>query len=170
MTLLTILTTPDSRLKKKAMPVTTVDDAICTLMNDMLDTMYDAHGIGLAAPQVGVDLRVLVMDISEGDRAPLCMVNPEIIQISDENITYEEGCLSVPDHYAHVARPSAVRVRYLDHQNELREMDADGLLSICVQHEIDHLNGVLFIDHLTSLKRNMIICKLQKAKKKRRDI
>jgi len=164
---LPILTAPDPRLKAKATSVEKVDEAVRRLMDDMLETMYDAPGIGLAAPQVGVGQRVIVLDISkEGDeRAPLRMANPEIIWVSDEDSSYEEGCLSVPEHYAEVVRPKAVRVRYLDHENEIREIDADGLLATVLQHEMDHLDGVLFIDRLTSLKRNMILRKLVKSKK-----
>ena len=162
-----ILVAPDPRLKAKATPVDKVEDALRRLMNDMLETMYEAPGIGLAAPQVGVSKRVLVIDVSKDDepKTPIRMVNPEIVWVSDDDRSYEEGCLSVPEHYAEVVRPASVRVRYLDHQNEIRELAADGLLATVVQHEIDHLDGVLFIDHLTSLKRNMILRKLQKSRK-----
>jgi peptide deformylase len=167
MALLPILVAPDPRLKAKAKRIDTVDADIARLMDDMLETMYRAPGIGLAAPQVGVGQRVLVMDIgkTEEDRNPIRMANPEIVWVSDEDNTYEEGCLSVPEHYAEVVRPKAVRVRYLDHQNEIRELEADGLLATVVQHEMDHLDGVLFIDHLSALKRNMILRKLTKARK-----
>ncbi|MBC7951305.1 MAG: peptide deformylase [Rhodospirillaceae bacterium] len=167
MALLSILTAPDPKLKLKAARVAAVDESIRRLMDDMLETMYAAPGIGLAAPQVGVAQRVIVMDIGkdEADRQPLRMANPEIIWVSDDDNTYEEGCLSVPEHYAAVIRPTAIRVRYVDEQNEIREKDADGLLATVLQHEIDHLDGVLFIDHLSSLKRNMILRKLLKTKK-----
>lgn len=167
MALLPILTAPDPRLKQKATRVEAVDDELRQLMDDMLETMYAAPGIGLAAPQVGVVRRVIVMDIGrdEEDRQPLRMANPEIVWASDDDNTYEEGCLSVPEHYAAVVRPRAIRVRYLDPQNETREMEADGLLATVLQHEMDHLDGILFIDHLSSLKRNMILRKLLKAKK-----
>lgn len=167
MALLPILTAPDPRLKQKAARVEAVDQSIRTLMDDMLETMYAAPGIGLAAPQVGVIQRIIVVDIgkNEEDRQPVRMVNPEIVWASDDDNTYEEGCLSVPEHYAEVVRPRAVRVRYVDDQNEIREMDADGLLATVLQHEMDHLDGILFIDHLSSLKRNMILRKLLKAKK-----
>lgn len=167
MALLDILVAPDPRLKQKAAPVEKVDAAIVALMDDMLETMYDAPGIGLAAPQVGVLKRIIVVDIGkdENDRQPIRMANPEIVWVSDDDKAYEEGCLSVPSHYGEVARPASVRVRYLDHQNEIREMKADGLLSTVVQHEMDHLDGILFIDHLSSLKRNMILRKLLKTKK-----
>jgi len=167
MALLPILTAPDPRLKQKAVTVEKVDDSIRRLMDDMLETMYDAPGIGLAAPQIGVSKRVIVVDIGkdESDRQPIRMANPEIVWVSDDDRSYEEGCLSVPEHYAAVARPARIKVRFLDHQNEIREIDADGLLATVLQHEMDHLDGILFIDHLSSLKRNMILRKLLKAKK-----
>lgn len=164
---LPILTAPDPRLKMKARRVEKVDDEIKRLMEDMLETMYAAPGIGLAAPQVGVLKSVITLDISrEGEpRQPLMIANPEILWVSDEDATFEEGCLSVPEHYAEVVRPKAVRMRYLDHENEIREMEADGMLATVIQHEMDHLDGVLFIDRLSSLRRNMILRKLVKAKK-----
>jgi len=167
MPLLDILTAPDPRLKQKAQPVAQVDDSIRQLMDDMLETMYDAPGIGLAAPQVGVLQRVIVVDTAkdEADRAPLRMANPEIVWVSDEDLDYEEGCLSVPSHYATVTRPAAIKVRYLSDDNKTREIEADGLLATVLQHEMDHLDGILFIDHLSSLKRNMILRKLLKTKK-----
>ena len=166
MALLPILTAPDPRLKKKSKPVDAVDAEIGRLMDDMLETMYAAPGIGLAAPQVGVLKRVIVLDIEREDvkTGPLFMANPEIIEVSDEDATYEEGCLSVPEHYADVVRPAHVRVRYLDRHNQTKEIDCEGLLATCLQHEIDHLDGVLFIDHISSLKRNMILRKLLKAR------
>jgi peptide deformylase len=167
MALLPILTAPDPRLKTKAKPVDRVDDEIRRLMDDMLETMYDAPGIGLAAPQVGVSQRVLVIDTgkTEADRKPIRMANPEIVWVSEVDSSYEEGCLSVPSHYADVVRPAQVKVRYLDHQGEIREIETDGLLATVVQHEMDHLDGVLFIDRISSLKRNMILRKLVKSKK-----
>ncbi len=167
MALLPILTAPDPRLKKKAKPVERVDAGVRRLMDDMLLTMYAAPGIGLAAPQVGVLKRVLVLDLSGKDQPaqPLRMANPAIVWVSDDDASYEEGCLSVPEHYAEVVRPKAVRVRYLDEENRLRELAAEGLLATCVQHEIDHLDGILFIDHLSALKRNMILRKLVKERK-----
>ena len=167
MPLLPILVAPDPRLKQKAARIERVDAELVRLMDAMLETMYAAPGIGLAAPQVGVSRRLLVVDIgkTEEERNPLCMVNPEIVWVSDEDSVYEEGCLSVPEHYAQVTRPSAVRVRYLDRQNEIRELAADGLLATVVQHEMDHLDGILFIDHLSALKRNMILRKLTKARR-----
>lgn len=168
MALLPILTIPDRRLKLKAQPVATVDGKIARLMDDMLETMYRAPGIGLAAPQVGVASRVIVVDVSDhekGPKKPLLMANPEIIGRSDQLCTMEEGCLSVPEYYAEVTRPAEVRVRYVDRNGTVQEFDADGLLATCVQHEIEHLEGTLFIDHLSSLKRNMIVRKLTKQKR-----
>jgi peptide deformylase len=167
MALLPILTAPDPRLKVKARPVERVDDGVRRLMDDMLETMYTAPGIGLAAPQVGVAKRVIVIDLAkDGEpRAPLRLADPEILWVSEEDAVFEEGCLSVPEHYAEVARPAAARIRYIDYENEIREIEASGLLATCLQHEIDHLDGILFIDHLTALKRNIILRKLLKAKK-----
>ncbi len=167
MALLPILTAPDPRLKRISKPVDKVDAEIARLMEDMLETMYAAPGIGLAAPQVGVLKRVLVIDIDrEGEKTgPLKMANPEIIDVSDEDASYEEGCLSVPEHYAEVERPARVTVRYLDEQNEIRTLQADGLLATCIQHEMDHLDGILFIDRISALKRNIILRKLVKARK-----
>ncbi|WP_425068665.1 peptide deformylase [Reyranella sp.] len=167
MALLPILTAPDPRLKKKSLPVDTVDAGVRQLMDDMLETMYDAPGIGLAAPQVGVLKRVIVLDIDREDTktGPLFMANPEIVAASDEDVSYEEGCLSVPDHYSDVVRPATVTVRYLDRDGKQQDLACEGLLATCVQHEIDHLDGVLFIDHISALKRNMILRKLLKARK-----
>lgn len=167
MAILPIITAPDPRLKQVCTPVERVDDALRGLMDDMLETMYQAPGIGLAAPQVGVTKRVLVVDVArEGEPPrPYRMANPELVWVADEDATYEEGCLSLPDHYADVARPRAIRVRYLDEQNEIRELECEGLLATCIQHEMDHLDGILFVDHLSALKRNMILRKLLKAKK-----
>jgi peptide deformylase len=169
MALLPILTAPDPRLKKKSLPVAAVDAEVRQLMDDMLETMYAAPGIGLAAPQVGALQRVVVLDIDreEVKTGPLFMANPEIVEASDEDVIYEEGCLSVPDHYSDVARPEKVRVRYLDRDGKQRELACEGLLATCVQHEIDHLDGILFIDHISSLKRNMILRKLLKARKEK---
>jgi len=167
MAVLPIITAPDPVLKSKAKRVETVDDRIRTLMADMLETMYKAPGIGLAAPQVGVLERVIVMDIgkTEETRQPLGMVNPEIVWASEADNTYEEGCLSVPEHYSNVVRPAEVKVRYRDEGGTPREVHAEGLLATVVQHEMDHLDGILFIDHISALKRNMILRKLLKAKK-----
>ncbi|MFA7428798.1 MAG: peptide deformylase [Rhodospirillaceae bacterium] len=167
MALLPIIVAPDPRLKAKAKPVEKVDADIVRLMDDMLETMYAAPGVGLAAPQVGVSKRVIVVDAAEDDLppAPLRMANPEIIWTSPHNQTYEEGCLSLPEYFEDVERPAEVKVRYIDHQNEVRELHATGLLSVVLQHEMDHLGGTLFVDHLSALKRNMILRKLTKAKK-----
>jgi peptide deformylase len=164
---LPILTAPDPRLKTKAKPVERVDDGVRRLMDDMLETMYAAPGIGLAAPQVGVSKRVIVLDLAKEGEPPaaLKLANPEIVWVADEDAVFEEGCLSVPEHYAEVARPAAVRIRYLDYENASCEIEASGLLATCLQHEIDHLDGILFIDRLTALKRNIILRKLLKAKK-----
>ena len=164
---LPIVLAPDPVLKAKAKPVEVVDDSIRHLMDDMLETMYAAPGIGLAANQVGVLKRVLVLDVArEGDAPkPIGMANPEVVWQSDELSTYNEGCLSLPDHYADITRPAEVRVRYLDRDGAKQEIAADGLLATCIQHEIDHLDGILFVDHLSALKRNIILRKLLKAKK-----
>jgi peptide deformylase len=164
---LPIITAPDPRLKIKARPVPAVDDKIRRLMDDMLDTMYGAIGIGLAAPQVGQSSRVIVLDVArDGEKPqPLQLANPEILWRSPELTTGNEGCLSLPEHYAEVTRPAKIRLRYLDYQNEIREIEASGLLAMCLQHEIDHLDGVLFVDHISSLKRGMILRKLAKAKR-----
>ena len=164
---LPIITAPDPRLKVNARPVLAVDDKIRRLMDDMLETMYGAIGIGLAAPQVGQASRVIVVDVArDGEKPqPMQLANPEIVWRSPELTTGNEGCLSLPEHYAEVTRPDKIRLRYLDYQNEIREVEASGLLATCLQHEIDHLDGVLFVDHLSSLKRGMILRKLAKAKR-----
>jgi peptide deformylase len=164
---LPIITAPDPRLKIKTRPVPAVDNKVRRLMDDMLDTMYGAIGIGLAAPQVGQSSRVIVLDVArDGEKPqPLQLANPEILWRSPELTTGNEGCLSLPEHYAEVTRPAKIRVRYLDYQNEIREIEASGLLAMCLQHEIDHLDGVLFVDHISSLKRGMILRKLAKAKR-----
>ncbi|MEN3975121.1 peptide deformylase [Emcibacter sp. SYSU 3D8] len=167
MAIRTIVTVPDPILKQVSKPVETVDDALRALMDDMLETMYDAPGIGLAAIQVGVPKRVLVMDIAteEEGRMPRHFVNPEIVWESEELASYQEGCLSVPESFGDVDRPAEVKVRYLDYNGEPREIHATGLLATCIQHEMDHLNGVLFIDHLSRMKRDIIVRKLTKARK-----
>ena len=169
MALRTILTAPDPRLKKKSKPVDTVDAETRQLMDDMLETMYAAPGIGLAAPQVGELSRVIVLDIDREDTktGPLFMANPEIVEASDDDATYEEGCLSLPDHYSDVARPARVKVRYLDRDGVQKDLACEGLLATCVQHEIDHLDGILFVDHISALKRNMILRKLLKTRKEK---
>ncbi len=167
MALLPILIAPDPRLKVTAEAVERVDAEVRALMDNMLESMHAANGIGLAAPQVGVAKRVIVVDTAREDEAPrpLRMANPEIVWASEETECSEEGCLSLPDHFADVTRPARVRVRYIDHENEIRELEADGILSKCVQHEMDHLDGVLFVDHISSLKRNIILRKLVKSKR-----
>jgi len=169
MALLPILTAPDPRLKLKAKHVAAVDDEVRRLMDDMLETMYAAPGIGLAAPQVGVTRRVLVLDVARdgGPPSPLKIANPEILWRSEELATYSEGCLSLPEHYADVSRAAKIRLRYLDYQNEIRQLDAEGLLATCIQHEMDHLEGVLFVDHISPLKRNIILRKLAKTKRQK---
>lgn len=169
MALLPIITAPDPRLKIKALPVAAVDDKVRRLMDDMLATMRQAIGVGLAAPQVGVAKRVIVLDVArEGEKPqPMMLANPEILWRSPELTTGSEGCLSLPEHYAEVTRPEKIHLRYLDYQNEIREIEASGLLATCVQHEIDHLDGVLFVDHISMVKRGMILRKLAKSKRNR---
>jgi peptide deformylase len=167
MALLPIIVAPDPRLKVKAKPVKQVDDRIRRLLDDMIDTMHAAPGIGLAAPQVGEPLRLLVVDIAREDEkpAPLKVINPEIAWASEETQPWEEGCLSLPDQFADVERPKEVKVRYLDESGKQQELHATGLLSVCLQHEMDHLEGTLFVDHISGLRRNMILRKLAKMKK-----
>ena len=152
-------------LKQTSAPVAKVDDALRALMDDMLETMYAAPGIGLAAIQVGVPKRVIVMDLARGEEppAPRFFVNPQILWASADTVPYEEGCLSVPEIFDEVERPSQVKLRYLNYHGEQVEEDAEGLFAVCIQHEIDHLNGVLFIDHLSRLKRDRAVTKVKKA-------
>ncbi|MBY5870228.1 peptide deformylase [Rhizobium leguminosarum] len=167
MTIKPLIILPDPVLRQLSKPVERVDSDLQRLADDMLETMYDAPGIGLAAIQVGVPRRMLVIDISrEGEeKQPQVFINPEIVKSSDERSVYEEGCLSIPDYYAEVERPATVSVKYLDRNGKEQTMEADGLLATCLQHEIDHLNGVLFIDHISRLKREMVIKKFTKAAK-----
>jgi peptide deformylase len=161
-----ILTIPDPILRQKSQPVAAVTDATRRFMDRMLTTMYEAPGIGLAAPQVGEKVRIVTIDVAreEEPKNPIFMVNPEILWRSeDERSTYEEGCLSIPDYYAEVERPAKARVRYLDYDGKLVEREVEGLLSTCVQHEVDHLNGVLFIDYISKLKRDLVVKKFVKA-------
>ena len=180
MALLDIVTLPDNILRQISAPVKGVDNAIRKLMDDMLETMYDAPGIGLAAIQISVAKRVIVVDVAkrehgEGEnpeevvekKNPIFLVNPEIIRVSDEKSVYEEGCLSIPDFYAEVERPARVKVGFLDRMGARQELEADGLLATCIQHEIDHLNGVLFIDHISRLKRERVVKKFVKEAKRR---
>ena len=163
-----IVLIPEPILKTVSAPVEAVTDATRKLFDDMLETMYAAPGIGLAAVQIGVAQRLVTVDVSREDeeRQPLFFANPEIIWSSEESHAYEEGCLSIPDIYAEVTRPSEVKVAYLDYQGEKREMHCTGLLATCIQHEIDHLHGVLFIDHLTRLQRERAVKKFMKAQKR----
>jgi peptide deformylase len=167
MSKLDILIAPDPRLKVTAAPVANVDAATRRLMDDMLETMYAAPGIGLAAPQVGKPVRVIVVDVADKDEPPqpYRMANPEILDAAEERRIMNEGCLSVPDFYADVERADAITVKYLDENGEEKILKADGMLATCVAHEIEHLDGVLFVDHLSLVKRNIILRKLQKAKR-----
>jgi peptide deformylase len=163
----TVLVAPDPRLKAKSKPVARVDKALRELMDDMLETMYAAKGVGLAAVQIGVPKRVIVMDLAkEGEpAAPRFFVNPEILWRSEERARCEEGCLSVPDFYEEVERPARIRARYLDYDGSTREIEAEGMLALCLQHEMDHLEGILFIDHISKLKRDIILRKLVKSRR-----
>jgi len=162
-----IVTIPDPILKKKSLPIKNVDLSVKKLMDDMLETMYAAPGIGLAAVQVGVLKRVVVIDLSkkEEKKTPLFFVNPEIISTSEEQVSYEEGCLSIPNQFAEIKRPNRCHVKYLDYNGKKKDLKADGLLATCIQHEIDHLNGILFIDYLSKLKKDLILKKVIKQKK-----
>jgi len=168
MALREILQPPHPLLKAKAVPVERIDDALRRLAADMFETMYKAPGIGLAAPQVGVLQRLVVVDVADGEeRRPMALVNPEIVWRSAELATAEEGCLSLPEQFADVTRPSTVRVKFTTEQGAERELPADGLLARCLQHEVDHLDGILFVDHLSALRRNMILRRLAKARRSR---
>ena len=163
-----ILIIPDKRLRLKSEPVKAVDKTLHALIDDMFETMYAAPGIGLAAIQIGVARRVVIMDLAKKDepKQPQVFVNPEVVWASDEKAIYEEGCLSIPEYYEEVERPKSVRVKYLDLDLKPQEIEADGLFATCLQHEIDHINGVLFIDHISKLKRDMVMKKFKKAAKK----
>lgn len=165
MTIKPLIILPDPLLRQQSKPIETVDSEIARLADDMLETMYDAPGIGLAAIQVGIPRRMLVIDLSREDeeKKPIVFINPEILRVSDDVSTYEEGCLSIPDYYAEVERPASLTVGYIDRDGKQQTVEADGLLATCLQHEIDHLNGVLFIDHISRLKRDMVIKKFTKA-------
>ena len=167
MALKEILKEPNEVLRQKSLPVENVDEKIRELIDDMLETMYAAPGIGLAAIQVGVPKRVIVMDVSkkEGEKLPMHFVNPEIISKSKNNSIYEEGCLSLPGQFAEIERPAKCKIKFLDYNGNPQEIEAEGMLATCIQHEIDHLEGILFIDHLSKLKKTMIIKKLSKQKK-----
>ncbi len=172
MAILPILETPDPRLRTISTPVESIDADLQRLIDDMFETMYDAPGIGLAAIQVGVPKRVLVIDLQEpeeedgpGIKNPMVFINPEILQGSEEASVYQEGCLSVPEQYAEVERPAVIRASWMDREGRIHEEQLEGLLATCLQHEMDHLEGILFIDHLSRLKRDMLLKKLIKARK-----
>jgi peptide deformylase len=175
MAILPIVEVPDARLRETCAPVAEVNDEVRGIVADMFDTMYDAHGIGLAAIQVGILRRIVVIDLQEREleegeapeaaRAPRAFINPEITWVSEEQSSYNEGCLSIPEQYAEVTRPDRCRVSWLDTAGERHEAEFDGLMSTCMQHEIDHLNGVLFIDHISRLKRGMLLKKLDKLRR-----
>ena len=163
-----ILVIPDAKLRQAAEPVAHVDDEVRALVEDMFETMYKAPGIGLAAPQIGVLRRVVVLDVAkrrdeDATADPMVMINPEITYVSEETALHEEGCLSIPDFYEDVERPAVIRVGYLDRDGKPNSIEAEGILAVCIQHEIDHLNGVLFIDHISRLKRSRVIKKFEKA-------
>jgi len=162
--ILPLVILPDPILREVSKPVERVDDAVRRLADDMVETMYDAPGIGLAAIQIGQPLRMLVIDLSKEDepKAPQLFINPQIVARGEGASVYEEGCLSIPDYYAEVERPDTVTVNYIDRDGKERQVAADGLLATCLQHEIDHLNGVLFIDHISKLKRDMVVRKFRK--------
>ncbi|HEX4767837.1 MAG TPA: peptide deformylase [Lichenihabitans sp.] len=168
MALRPIITLPDAKLRMTSDKIAKVDASVRTLLDDMIETMYDAPGIGLAAVQIGVLSRALVLDTAGKDEPPkpMFLVNPEILSASPERIVYEEGCLSIPDYYEDVERPEKIRVRFLDRDGAECELDAEGILAIAIQHEIDHLNGVLFIDHISRLKRDRVTRKFAKAARK----
>lgn len=167
MSVLKLYEYPHPILKQKAVPVSSFDDSLRRLLDDMLETMYACKGCGLAAPQVGISQRIVVIDIAHEDEepAPIYMVNPEIIWRSDEREVCEEGCLSVPGQRAEVERPAAVKVRYTDYYGKLQELSAQDFLAVAVQHELDHLDGILYIDHISRLKRQMLLKKLEKQRK-----
>jgi peptide deformylase len=164
MSKLEIITLPDPVLRKVSMPVERVDEDLRRLADDMLETMYDAPGIGLAAPQVGVSRRLVVLDVSEkdGEKNPLVMINPQIVRLGDERRVYEEGCLSIPDVKVEIERPATLTVRYLDREGSAQELSAEGLLATAIQHEVDHLEGRLIIDFLSRLKRDIIVRRFRK--------
>ena len=170
MSLLNILEFPDPRLRKVAAKVTRVDESMGSLIDDMFETMYDAPGVGLAATQVNVHKRLLVIDISEDKTEPLVFINPEITVLDPEPLGYEEGCLSVPGYYELVSRPKKVSVKALNRDGEPFELEAEGLLAVCIQHEVDHLDGKLFVDYLSSLKRQRIKSKLQKEQRQKEPV
>jgi peptide deformylase len=163
-----ILIIPDKKLRLKSERVKSIDKPLRALVDDMFETMYEAPGIGLAAIQIGEPLRLITMDVAKKDdpKEPRVFINPEIVWSSEETSAYEEGCLSIPEYYEEVERPASIKVKYLDLDGKEQELAADGLLATCIQHEIDHINGILFIDHISKLKRDMVIKKFTKAAKK----
>ncbi|MCE3230274.1 MAG: N-formylmethionyl-tRNA deformylase [Alphaproteobacteria bacterium] len=169
MALLPVLTAPNPRLKIKAEPVERVDEEVRRLMDDMLETMYASDGMGLAATQVGIDKRIIVIDLHAGENGKpprvMKLANPEVLWASEETAFVDEACLSVPNLYAAVGRPTSIKIRYLNEHNKLVEIEEDGPLARCIQHEIDHLDGILYIDHLSRLKREIMVRKLMKARK-----
>jgi peptide deformylase len=167
MAIRSIITAPDSRLKVKSAAVAEIDDRMRQLIDDMFETMYAAPGIGLSAIQIGVPERVVVIDVARDDDpvGPLALVNPEILWSAEETMSYEEGCLSLPDQFAEIDRATTIEVRYLDRQGEIRTQKVDGVHAACLQHEIDHLSGKLFVDYLSSVKRNIILRKLAKVRR-----
>lgn len=167
MAILPLVIAPDERLNRRSEKVAVVDDAVRTLLDNMLETMYANDGIGLAAVQVGVHLRCIVIDIGvrDGTRTPIKFVNPEIVRKAQQLSVYTEGCLSFPDQFSEVTRPETVTVRYLDEHGLEKTLEADGLLATCLQHEIDHTDGIVFVDHISSMKRDIILRKLKKAKR-----
>ncbi len=170
MSLLPVIIAPDPRLKVRSEPVEDIDDKLRRLMDDMLETMREAPGIGLSAIQVGVPKRLIVLDVShddDGSRAPHFLINPVIDRVSDEGAVYSEGCLSLPEHFAEIERPASCTVRYRDRDGVERTLEADAILARCIQHEYDHLDGILFVDHLSALKRNIILRKLIKSRKQK---
>ena len=167
MAIRSIITAPDSRLKAKSAPVAQIDERVRALIDDMFETMYAAPGIGLSAIQLGVRLRVIVIDVAREDDpvGPLALVNPEILWSAEDTVNYEEGCLSLPDQFAEIVRAAAIEVRYLDREGEIRTTKVEGVHAACIQHEIDHLSGKLFVDYLSPVKRSIILRKLAKVRR-----
>ena len=171
MALRKIILIPDQQLRMVSKTIEKIDKSVLQLADDMLETMYDAPGIGLAAIQVGIAQRMVVIDLAKKDepKEPMVIINPEILSVSDEKSVYEEGCLSIPEFYENVERPASVRFKFMNHKGVMEEMDADGLLATCIQHEIDHLDGKLFIDYISKLKRDRVVKKFTKSAKRDED-
>ncbi len=165
--MLKLVYAPDPILKKECQPLAQVDDHHRTLIKEMYEVMYEANGVGLAAPQVGLDVRIFIVDAAarEEEKTPIAMINPKLISIEDDLVPYEEGCLSFPEHFAEIDRPEECEINFLDYNGKKSTLNAKGLLATCIQHEMDHLEGILFIDHLSNMKRNMIVKKLIKTRK-----